>query len=93
MIWFYLILLVVGIFIYRNIKEIKKENQTLDSELENCKKEVGGMIFDGNKKRNSDDFMEDYRKDMCNITGMGGNDFDRNEVDKNTKDIRNTVHS
>ena len=41
MIWFYLILLVVGIFIYRNIKEIKKENQTLDSELENCKKEVG----------------------------------------------------
>ena len=40
-IWFYLILLVVGIFIYRNIKEIKKENQTLDSELENCKKEVG----------------------------------------------------
>lgn len=41
MIWFYLILLVVGIFIYRSIKEIKKENQTLDSELENCKKEVG----------------------------------------------------
>lgn len=55
--------------------------------------EVGGMIFDGNKKRNSDDFMEDYRKDMYNITGMGGNDFDRNEVDKNTKDIRKTVHS
>ena len=42
LIWFYLILLVVGIFIYRNINEIKKENQTLDSELENYKKEVGG---------------------------------------------------
>ena len=41
MIWFYLILLVVGIFIDRSIKEMKKENQTLDSELENCKKEVG----------------------------------------------------
>ena len=41
LIWFYLILLVVGIFIYKSANEIKKENQTLDSELENYKKEVG----------------------------------------------------
>lgn len=41
MIWFYLILLVAGIFIYKTINEIKNENQTLDSELENYKKEVG----------------------------------------------------
>ena len=59
----------------------------------NSMAEVGGMLFDGNKKQNADDFMENYQKDMYNTTGMGGNDFYKNKVEEMTKDFRNTVNS
>lgn len=60
--------------------------------IANIMAEAGGMVFDGNSRQNKDIFMEQYQIDMYNITGMGGNDFNRNKVDINIKDIRETVH-
>lgn len=78
-----------GLSLASNIVSIMENNEEITA---NTMAEVGGMIFDGNKKRNNDDFMGDYQKDMYNITGMGGNDFNKNKVDEKTKDFRNTVH-
>ncbi len=93
MIWFYLILLVVGIFIYRNINEIKKENQTLDSELENYKKEVGGYyrqntyLWDEQQRcvKKFNELADKYlgmKKDAINYEKMHSRDIYKNNYEK-----------
>ena len=93
MIWFYLILLVVGIFIYRNINEIKKENQTLDSELENYKKEVGGYyrqntyLWDEQQRcvKKFNEVADKYlgmKKDAINYEKMHSRDIYKNNYEK-----------
>lgn len=79
-----------GLHLVNNIVSIMENNEEITA---NTMAEVGGMLFDGNKKQNADDFMENYQKDMYNTTGMGGNDFYKNKVEEMTKDFRNTVHS
>ena len=93
LIWFYLILLVVGIFIYRSIKEIKKENQTLDSELENYKKEVGfhyrqnTYLWDEQQRfvkefnKLADKYLE-MKKDAINYEKMHSEDIYKQNYEK-----------
>lgn len=79
-----------GLILADNIASILENDERV---LANVMAEVGGISFDGTGRLNSDIFMEQYQKDMYNITGMGGNDFNKNEVDKKTKRFRDTVHS
>jgi hypothetical protein len=86
-------LLVVGIFIYRNINEIKKENQTLDSELENYKKEVGGYyrqntyLWDEQQRcvKKFNELADKYlgmKKDAINYEKMHSRDIYKNNYEK-----------
>lgn len=84
------------------IKILNVTNRTLDEFMErdgeailNIMAEVGGLIFDGRTEKNIklDNMMEDIQKDLYNVTGINGNDFNKNKVDKKTKDQVETVHS
>lgn len=83
-------------------KILNVTNKTLDKFMEtdemsvaNIIAETSGLLYDGRKEKSIalDDMMDMLQHLLYNVTGMGGNDFSKNEIDKRTKEQVHLVHS